>query len=96
MPSTSFSPSMTTTVMMVVRGLLLARHQGSPREVGVDFGHCAHSFGPTLSEYHPSVWSYVFRILDEPEPAGGLVSCPEMFAVHRDDGGSLPSAATMH
>ena len=63
--------------------------------MGVDLCYVAHGFCPSLSEDHSGSSLEVLWVLDEPEPAGGLVSGSQVLLVHCEDGGSLPCAATV-
>lgn len=55
-----------------------------------------HGLGSALPEHHPGSHAQVLRVLDELEPANGLVSGSYVVPVHGDDGGCLPRAPAVY
>lgn len=80
----------------MIGGLLLDGLQGGAGDVGVDFGDVAHRLGASLPEHHPGVGSDVLRVLDETEPAGGLVSSSKVVLVHAHNGCCLPGTPAVN
>ena len=59
-------------------------------------GDATYSLGSSLPEHHSSVGTDVLRVFNEPEQAGGFVSCSKMFPVHSDNGCCLSGTSTVN